>query len=399
MENLVRKRSVCFVLPGLNRLTVGSQPWRYVAETAVQLYRAGYWVTILSESGPHALTGYNGVRVRSLRSVKQPFWQRNNELHQTIAALKPDVLVWVVGLTDFLYQDYRAWSSLPQVGLFPYPMYSAREAFRLGLGRLAAQRSFFWRHVLGALFPRPWLRTRAARLGLNVYVTHTEITRWALYSLVQPVPVRVIRPGVDSVWLDEKIQPNGLRARLGLNSEDFVVLYFDSPSPSRGLSVLMEALAHTRQQSPHLKMVALNRRYLEETHTASQSLENLARQKGLADAVRFVEGVLHPETLVALARMSDLAALPYELLTVDVPLPLLEALALRKPVLTSRMGALPELTSLGRIYLTEPGDPASVARALLEAQNQSAAGWSCASSPVRNWEAVGREWAKFVQSL
>jgi len=395
----MRKRSVCFVLPGLNRLTLGVQPWRYVTETAAQLYRAGHRVTILSESGPRALTGFNGVQVRPLRSVGQTLWRGNAELQKTIQILKPDVLVWNLGLHSFLHQDYRTWNDRPQVGFFSSPIYSPREILRPGLMRLAANRAVSHAPLLGAFSPRWLLRARAARLGLNVYVTQTEITRWALFSILQKFPVRTILPGVDSVWLNGNGHSDRTRARLGLAGDDFVILYFDSPAPLRGLPVLVDALARARMQAPNLKLVALNRRYQDETRQASRSLESLVMKKGLGDAVRFVDGVLEPEVLAEIARASDLAALPYELLPSDAPLAVLEAVAVRKPVLTSRLACLPELASRGRAFLAEPGDPESVANALLEAWRQAPAESAPRLGAARGWETVGIEWSDFIQSL
>lgn len=395
----MRKRSICFVLPGLNRLNLGVQPWRYVTETAAQLYRAGHRVTILSESGPRALTGFNGVPVRPLRSVGQVFWRGNVELQKTIEILKPDVLVWNLGLHSFLHQDYRTWNDRPQVGFFSSLVYSPRDILRFGLARLVANRSISGAQLLGAFSPRWLLRARAARLGLNVFVTQTEMTRWALYAILQKIPARAIRPGVDSVWLGGNGRSNGIREHLGLNRDDFVVLYFDSPAPLRGLPVLVEALACARQQAPNLKLVALNRRYLDETYRESHSLESLVMQKGLGDAVRFVDGILEPEALVEIARASDLAALPYEFVSSDAPLAVLEAVAVCKPVLTSRLACLPELASHGRAFLAEPGDPQSVADALLEAWRQAPAGPAPRPGAARGWETVGAEWSEFLQSL
>lgn len=394
-----RKRSVCFILPGLNRLNLGAQPWRYVTETAAQLYRAGHRVTILSESGPRALTGFSGVPVRSLRSVGQTFGWGNIELQKTIQILNPDVLAWNLGLHSFLSQDYRTWNDRPQVGFFSSPVYSPREIFRPGLARLVATRSISGARLLGAFSPRWLLRARAARLGLKAYVTQTEITRWSLYAILEKFPVRAILPGVDSVWLGDNGRSNGTRERLGFDKNDFVVLYFDSPAPLRGLPVLVDALARARRQAPNLKLVALNRRYLDETHPASQSLESLVMQKGLGDAVRFLDGVLDTETLAQIVRASDLAALPYEFVSSDAPLAVLEAMAARKPVLTSRMACLPELVSRGRAFLAEPGDPESVANALLDAWKQVPAEAAPRSGMARGWEAVGAEWSDFLQSL
>jgi len=394
-----RKRSICFVSPGLNRLNLGLQPWRYLTETAAQLYRAGHRVTILSEAGPHALTGFNGVPVRLLRSVGQFFWRGNPELRKMIQILNPDTLVWSMGLNSLIHQDYQTWNDRPQVGLLASPLYSSREILRIGLARLAANPFIGSVHFLSAFFPRWLLRFRAARLGLNAYVTQTQTTRDRLAAIVPDTPVRVIPPGVDSVWLDGNARANGMRARLGLTRDDFVVLYFDSPAPLRGLPVLVEALARARRQARNLKLVALNRRYQDETRQESHSLENLVRQKGLADAVRFVDGVLEPDMLAEIVRASDLTAMPYEFIAADAPLTVLEAVAARKPVLTSRLACLPELASQGQAFLSEPGEPESVAQALLEAWRGASVEPVPSPGMARRWETVGAEWSDFIQSL
>lgn len=395
----LRKRSVCIVLPGLNRLNRGLQPWRYVTETAVQLYRAGHRVTLLSEAGLHALSGINGVPVRSLRSVGQSPWWRNPELEKTIQILKPDVLIWSVELTSFLHQDYRSWSDRPQVGIFSSPIYSAREILRPGLARLLANRRMSGIHLLGAFAPRWLLHARAARLGLDAYITQTQTTCDALASIVQGAPLKAILPGVDALWMDVSTPVNGAREHFGFSKNDFVVLYFGSPSPLRGLPVLVDALSIARRQAANIKLLVLNRRYQQELNHGSISIEKLVVERGLGDSVRILDGLLEPESLVEIVRASDLAALPYELVPTDAPLAVLEAVAARKPVLTSRLACLPELAAQGQAFLAEPGDPESVAKALLEARQQAPVGSAPHLGAVRGWEAVGAEWSDFIQLL
>jgi len=243
------QRSVCLVIDGLNRLNRGFQPWRYVTEVAIQLKRRGHPVTILSRAGPHALSNLEGIPVRALASVENHFWRRNLELGQAIDALDPQVLLWSIGLTSFLHQDFRPWQNRLQVGIFSSPIYTRREILRPGLARLAANYPLSGVHVLGAFSPRWLLRSRAAGLGLDAYVTQTRTTGEALTSIVAGKPIKALLPGVDGIWLDCGSRTIPMRTRFNLSNHEFVVLYFGSPSPLRGLPVLAEALALARQQA------------------------------------------------------------------------------------------------------------------------------------------------------
>lgn len=211
--------------------------------------------------------------------------------------------------------------------------------------------------------------------------------------------MKAIRPGVDALWMDVSTPVNGAREHFGFSKNDFVVLYFGSPSPLRGLPVLVDALSIARRQAANIKLLVLNRRYQQELNHGSISIENLVVERGLGDSVRILDGLLEPESLVEIMRASDLAALPYELVPTDAPLAVLEAVAARKPVLTSRLACLPELAAQGQAFLAEPGDPESVATALLEARQQAPAGFAPRPGAVRGWETVGAEWSDFIQSL
>jgi glycosyltransferase involved in cell wall biosynthesis len=386
-------------LYGLNRLNRSLQPWRYVTEVAVRLSRLGHRVEILSEAGPHALSFIDGVPVKSLASVRNSFWQQNKGLAKAIQSLDPDILLWSIGLTSFLHQDYRFWKERKQVGIFSSPIYSIREVLRPGVFKLAANYPLSSIHVLGAFTPRWLLRARAASIGLDAYVTQTETTKHRLAPLVGVKPVSTLLPGVDRAWLDCTPTAPDVRARMGLGKDDFVVLYFGSPAPLRGLPELVEALAMIHAEARNIKLLVLNRRYKSELIRESASVEDLITVKGLGDSVRIIHGFLGQETLIEAVQASDLVALPFELVPSDAPLSILEAVAASKPVLTSRLACLPELASHGKAFLAEPGDPVSVAQALLAARSNACGESNHRSGAIRSWEAVGAEWSALIQSL
>jgi glycosyltransferase involved in cell wall biosynthesis len=93
------------------------------------------------------------------------------------------------------------------------------------------------------------------------------------------------------------------------------------------------------------------------------SLRVLASELGIADDVVFVGGVPLEQT-VDFYRAAD--ALVYPSLNETFGLPILEAMACGCPVVTSNISAMPE-TAGGAAVLADPKEPASIAKAIIEA--------------------------------
>jgi len=93
------------------------------------------------------------------------------------------------------------------------------------------------------------------------------------------------------------------------------------------------------------------------------SLRVLAAELGIADDVVFVGGVPLEQT-VDFYRAAD--ALVYPSLNETFGLPILEAMACGCPVVTSNISAMPE-TAGGAAVLADPKEPASIAKAIIEA--------------------------------
>ena len=92
-------------------------------------------------------------------------------------------------------------------------------------------------------------------------------------------------------------------------------------------------------------------------------LRSLAAELGISGDVVFVGGVPLEET-VSFYRAADVLAYPS--LNETFGLPILEAMACGCPVVTSNISAMPE-TAGGAAVLCDPKDPASIARAIIEA--------------------------------
>ena len=171
---------------------------------------------------------------------------------------------------------------------------------------------------------------------------------------------------------------------------------------------MIGALEIARRSDPSLRLLVLNRRRANELSREDAQLRRWVSQSGISRHVKVISGYLDRETLIRHVAASDVVALPFELVPADAPLGLLEAQALGKPVVITRVACLPELAAGGISYLAEPADPASLARALRQAaaELRSAGGHNKAVDErsvhrpqVRTWQQMGEEWSHLIQSL
>lgn len=136
--------------------------------------------------------------------------------------------------------------------------------------------------------------------------------------------------------------------------------------PVKGHMVLLEALQILRRQHDNVKLLLVGDGPLRDT------LEAEAKRLGLEQFVIFSG---HQEQPYDLINMMDIFLLPS--LHEGIPMVLLEALALRRPVVASRVGGIPEVLSHGRTgMLISPANPAELAGAigdLIENQDKAAA--------------------------
>ena len=138
------------------------------------------------------------------------------------------------------------------------------------------------------------------------------------------------------------------------------VLFVSSLWPYKNCEGLLRAWALARSELGERQLAVVgggrDQEYL-------ASLHSLADELGISGDVVFVGGIPLEET-VHFYRAAD--AFVYPSLNETFGLPILEAMACGCPVVTSDTSAMPE-TAGGAAILSDPKDPASIARAIVEA--------------------------------
>jgi glycosyltransferase involved in cell wall biosynthesis len=407
-----RQKSVCLISSRINVRDLPLQPWRYLHEVACQLSQQGHTVTIITdgEEDDRLYKNEVGVQFYHLPSVGRPRWQQNRMLQQAIENIRPDVILWHVGIPTFFHQRLDGWGTVPVIGIFPGLVYNVRNFKQVGLHNLINEFSLIWIHLLGLITPRRLLRRPIEKGWFTKLVTLTHKTREQLIQLgLPPQSIHTISPGVDDIWFRSP-SSNGdaeeMRTKLGFQLRDKIILYFGSPQPLRGLHDLIRAIEIAHQSDSNLKLLILSRQREDEFLKENAGLKQLLDHSPIRQNIKVVSGFLNPEKLVDYISLSHAVALPFQLVPSDAPLSLLEAQAQRKPVITTRVASLPEMVSGGEHYLADPANPVSLAQAVLaaaeaigEERDQHGQKIQKLSPSLKRWQQVGAEWSQLIQSL
>lgn len=149
------------------------------------------------------------------------------------------------------------------------------------------------------------------------------------------------------------------RTRLGIASDERVVLSIGRLSPEKGHRYLIDAasLLVKSGQAPKLKVLIAGTGVLE---------ASLAEQIAAAGAGNSVKLIGFHADVKPLFMIADLFVLPS--LSEGSPMVLLESMAARVPVIATNVGGIPETVAGGDCAdLVSPGDPGSLSRAILAA--------------------------------
>lgn len=223
-----------------------------------------------------------------------------------------------------------------------------------------------------------------ARLASPVPVVYTEHnlsdsyrrpTRWAARatygrnSAVIAVSDAVARgiaswPGPEATVIPNGVAVNsnreGLpaaRDELGLGPTDVLIAHVGNIRPGKGHDILIDAAQDLLHRRPSVTIVSIG---VEKFPGDLERVRARARGAGLGDRLRFLGRRADALDFVAAA---DLFVNPSEV--EGLPLAVLEAMALERPVVATAAGGVPTIVIDGETgILVEPGDPAALSKGI-----------------------------------
>jgi len=198
--------------------------------------------------------------------------------------------------------------------------------------------------------------TRAVFRRGDFFVTGGAALAEAIEEIVPGAPIEIVpHPRYDLPWTGAAPPRDEARAQLGLPPEGPVFLFFGLVRPYKGLGTLLDALALLPRDEPWQCVIA------GEFYTPREPYDQRVAEYGLADRVRIEDRYLPNAEVPAYFSAADVCVLPFREATQSGVAAL--SVALRRPVLTTRVGTLAETITEGREgWLVEPDDPAALAR-------------------------------------
>ena len=213
---------------------------------------------------------------------------------------------------------------------------------------------------------RATARWTAARAAVVICCSHA-VARYVAGPAPGPgLPAKkitVVAYGLDPTPFDAVIGRGApLRTEWGVRGNSLVVGSVARLAPQKGLDILIEGFARFREISNNDALLVLVG-----VGPLRAALENLARQRGVAERVLF----LGPRTdIPAVIDAFDIFALTSR--WEGFGLVLLEAMAARRAIVASRVSAIPEVIGEGDDaagVLVPPENPEALARAFAELQS------------------------------
>ncbi len=201
------------------------------------------------------------------------------------------------------------------------------------------------------------LTARAMRRG-DFFIAGGEEMAGEIRDLNPHATIEVVaHPRYDLPFTGQMPDRESARRQLGIDGGDAVFLFFGLVREYKGLDVLLEALSLIETESRWTCLVA------GEFYEARGPYDARVRDLGLEERVLIHDRYIPNSEVPGFFAAADLTVLPYRYATQSGVAAL--SFALNRPVLTTRVGALPETIVEGENgWLVPPNDPTALAEVL-----------------------------------
>lgn len=345
---------VCF---GFESSNLKKQPWRYVHELIAELPNHGAELTVVSDVDRTETAGIRVKPVEQILNLTGP----TEEVVTAIEHENPDVVVSLVGSSSFCRKETIA-SAIehPTIGIIGGPLYTPAEVLNIGVTDLYQYRQYLAPHFIGSLVPQFLVRRHASAYDYLITLTNSNMSR--LQNLGADLEILTIPPGIDDFDLElpDSQDVEDVRKHIGSDGVP-TILYFTSPLTIRGTDILVEAFANVRQHHP-CNLVILSRQDSGGLTEEEDNLRKLAEQHSVAESFEIIPRNLSPEGIKSHLAAADIIALPFKIVVASVPISIVEAMSVGKPVITTDIVGIPDI--VGDQQLVDANDVSSLSAAL-----------------------------------
>jgi len=352
---------VAFVCDEFNRSSVVAQPWRHIYEIAKRMIAQGNEAIVITTNDFHSPKDeeIDGIPVHRVESRR--IWCALDYVLEEITGSDVDLVNWHGGLASLVFPLHLQRKMQKKI---VWSVHMGRVA-RRDLKNLKVSdiplMGQFWYFSLYSLCPNWLLRKGAAANQVRKIIALSERLKNCMSGIGIPRERMVVIPsGIDLTRFDPSTVTgiDDLRRETCLSRDSHVLLYFGSPSPLRGLDCLLKALPRIERLVPSTRLIVLSRQ-----PTQYRDDPAIERVRG----VTVLQGIQSPELIARFLAIADVVVLPFRFWPyTECPLTILESMAMRKPLVTSWVGSIPEVVKNGQNgLLVDPRSPKSIANTVV----------------------------------
>jgi len=333
----VIKIKVCVICFNLKEENLRKQPWRYIFEICRGCMEHGI-DTVLITNGDQRTKYVERIRIRTVKKL-QSFFQDHQDVLNIIKEENPDVVIKLLGTTNFL--SLKCKIDKPLIGILTSPLYTFREVMNVGFKELFHHFKYLYVHIIGSLIPRFFIRRSGNFFDYIVVLSNTN--RRKLLDLKIKTNVIVIPPGIDEYFFEKVDEDKKYEILKQINPENVpIILYFASPLTLRGTDTLVKSFASVRKKFS-CKLLILSRQDDKESNNEVKYLIKIASRLNVSDSFVVINDLLTPTEINNYLSIANIICLPFKIVFSDVPLTIIEAMASGKTVISTNIASIPEI--------------------------------------------------------
>ncbi|RCV66149.1 Glycosyltransferase involved in cell wall bisynthesis [Methanophagales archaeon] len=177
--------------------------------------------------------------------------------------------------------------------------------------------------------------------------------------------IKLINIGINLSVFKPLNEVNSMKSKLNMPDNRKTIFFAGDMSPWKGLDIFIKTLAIISEKRSDILGLVAEKGTFEYRQKRIQQIDNLITQNRVDDFIRFIGQY---ENISELYEISDVVVFPYlsSFSLMDIPLSLLEAMAMGKPVIATKIGAIAEVIEHKKNgILIEPNNIAVLADAIL----------------------------------
>jgi glycosyltransferase involved in cell wall biosynthesis len=192
---------------------------------------------------------------------------------------------------------------------------------------------------------------------INAFVTMSAKVLSDLKSFTNKSAKQIVHPLYDN--FGEALPKNVAREKLGLNSDDKIILFFGFIRKYKGLDILLEAMHDERMKNANIKLLIAG-----EFYEDRKLYDDLIAELNIADQLILRTEFISDSEVAYYLSAADFVIQPYRNATQSGVTPL--AYHFEKPMLVTNVGGLPDLVPDGKVGLIAEPDATSIATQILK---------------------------------